>query len=77
MSKALQFMGGFFLGAAVGAGVILLFAPSSGEETRHVIQDRVQEILDESRNAAEARRLELRTQFEALKEPVARAEESA
>jgi gas vesicle protein len=76
MSKALRFMGGFLLGATVGAGVILLFAPGSGEETRQAIQDRVQEILDESRSAAEARRLELTTQFETLKQPIARTEES-
>ena len=76
MSKALRFIGGFLFGATVGAGVILLFAPGSGEETRQAIQDRVQEILDESRSAAEARRLELTTQFEMLKQPIARAEES-
>ena len=76
MNKALRFMGGFLLGAMAGAGTILLFAPSSGEETRQAIRDRVQEILDESRSAAEARRLELTTQFDALKQPAVRTEKS-
>src|SRR3954471_17157050 len=33
-------MGAFFWGALLGAGVALLFAPQSGEETRRMIKNR-------------------------------------
>jgi hypothetical protein len=47
----------------------MLFTPRSGVETRRLIEDRVEAILDEGRQAAEARRIELTAQFEALKRP--------
>jgi gas vesicle protein len=59
------------LGAAVAAGLVLLFTPQSGAETQKMIKDRVEAILDEGRQAAEMRRLELQTQFETLKQPSA------
>jgi len=37
----------FLLGAAVGAGVALLIAPQSGEETRKLIADRTRKLGDE------------------------------
>lgn len=37
----------FLLGAAVGAGVALLLAPQSGEETRKQIADRTRRIGDD------------------------------
>jgi gas vesicle protein len=36
----------FLVGAAVGAGVALLFAPQSGKETREMIRDRANEGAD-------------------------------
>lgn len=69
MGKFIRFMGGLFLGAAFGAGLVLILTPRSGAETRQMVQNRVQEILDEGRRAAEDRRLELTTQLEALKQP--------
>jgi gas vesicle protein len=70
MDKVLRFTGGFLLGAALGAGAVLLLAPRSGAETKQMIQARVQNILDEGRDAAEARRQELTAQFETLKQPL-------
>jgi gas vesicle protein len=64
-----RIVGGLMLGAALGAGLVLLFAPHSGAETRQIIQDRVQSIQEEGRQAAEARRQELTARFEALKQP--------
>jgi gas vesicle protein len=58
------------LGAALAAGLVLLFAPQSGDEIRQKIQDRVQAILAEGHQAAEERRLELTAQFESLKQPI-------
>lgn len=71
MSRGLQFLEGMVLGAALSAAVVLLLTPQSGAEMRQAIQDRVQDIVDEGRQAAEERRQELTAQFERLKEPVA------
>ena len=67
--KLVRFVAGMLLGAAVSASLVLLFAPRSGAETRQLIQESIQEVLDEGRRAAEARRLELMTQFQSLKQP--------
>ncbi|MBX3096468.1 MAG: YtxH domain-containing protein [Fimbriimonadaceae bacterium] len=37
-------LAGFGLGALVGAAAGLLFAPKSGEETRHELTDRMKEL---------------------------------
>jgi gas vesicle protein len=63
-------MAGMLLGAALAAGLVLLFAPQSGAEVRQKIKDRVDDILAEGRQAAEERRLELTAQFESLKQPI-------
>jgi gas vesicle protein len=70
MGRVLRIFGGVLLGAAVAGGLILLFTPQSGEDTRLLIQDRIEAILAEGRQAAETRRSELQTQFETLKQPV-------
>jgi gas vesicle protein len=57
MNRALNFFGGMLLGALVGVTLVLLLAPRSGAETQEMIQNRVQAIMDEGRQAAEARRL--------------------
>jgi gas vesicle protein len=41
------------LGAAVGAGVALLFAPCSGKETRDWLAHRTRELKDRTTNAFE------------------------
>jgi gas vesicle protein len=69
MSRMLTFGGGLLFGAMVGAGLVLLLAPQSGMETRLLIQERAQEILEEGRVAAEVRRQELQARFEDLKRP--------
>lgn len=50
----------FAIGGLIGAGVALLMAPRSGEETRMIIQEKSQELtdkaahtLEETRNQAE------------------------
>jgi gas vesicle protein len=64
---------GALLGAAVGMAVVLLFAPQRGAATRQMLADRIQLVLEEGRQAAEARRRELQAQFEALKQPESRS----
>jgi gas vesicle protein len=68
MEKVLRIMAGLLLGAVVGAGLALLFTPRSGAETQRLIQERVEVVLSEGRQAAEARRLELTARLDALKE---------
>ena len=69
MSKVFRTLVGLLLGAVVAAGLVLLFAPQSGAETRRRIQECIEDILAEGRQAAETRRLELTSQFDALKQP--------
>jgi gas vesicle protein len=69
MGRVVRIMAGLLLGAAVAAGLVLLFAPRSGAEMRQQIQERVRNILAEGREAADSRRLELTAQFEGLKQP--------
>jgi gas vesicle protein len=69
MNRSLKFAGGLLFGALFGAGLVLLFVPRSGAETQRLIQEHIQAILAEGRQAAEERRLELTARFEALKQP--------
>jgi gas vesicle protein len=41
-------LGGFLLGALVGAGAALLFAPQTGEETREVLRERGKRLRDDA-----------------------------
>lgn len=68
MSKVIRILAGLLVGAALAAGLVLLFAPQSGAEARRRIQEWIEDILAEGRQAAEARRLELSSQFDALKQ---------
>ncbi len=43
-------VGSFILGLAVGAGLALLFAPRSGEETRRDLQRRAREVGDQAQD---------------------------
>jgi gas vesicle protein len=43
----------FALGAALGAGLALLFAPKSGTETRTIIREKSEEIRDRSSDLLE------------------------
>ena len=63
----MQWMAGFILGAAIGAGLVLLLTPQSGQDLQSALRERAQALQDEGRQAAETRRLELTEQFEALK----------
>src|SRR5689334_24581240 len=45
-------VGSFLLGAMVGAGIALLLAPQSGEETRRDIKRKARQVSDAARDAA-------------------------
>jgi gas vesicle protein len=68
-----EFFAGLIIGGLIGAGVALLFAPQSGEETRSQIRsasldakDRATETLAEARQKAEAITADARRRGEEL-----------
>jgi gas vesicle protein len=64
MDRVIGFIGGLLSGALVGAAVVILIAPQSGNETRQMITSRIQEIIDAGKQAAETRRRQLRQEYE-------------
>lgn len=71
MGKASSVLSGMVVGALLGAALVLLLTPRSGAETRQQIQDQIDAVLEQGKEAAEERRLELTRQFEELKQPKA------
>ena len=67
MRRTINFFVGVVSGAIVGATVAILLAPSSGQELQGRMRSRVQELIEEGRRAAAARRVELEAQLEAFK----------
>lgn len=53
------FLAGFLVGGLVGAGVALLLAPQSGEETRTLIKDKSIELRDKAAATAEKTRIKV------------------
>jgi gas vesicle protein len=54
----------FALGAAVGAGIALLYAPYSGEETRQMLAKRGRAVKDRVSGAVEATKDVIREQWQ-------------
>jgi gas vesicle protein len=69
--KVANVFAGFLVGAAVGAGLVLLLTPRSGAEVQQAIRDRAESALAQGQEAAEMRRLELTERLESLKQPPA------
>lgn len=69
MGRVFRMLFGMLFGVAVAGGLVLLFTPQSGDEVRQRIAERIDAILAEGRQAAEVRRVELQSQFEAMKQP--------
>jgi gas vesicle protein len=67
MRKTLFLIIGMLAGAAVGAAAAILLAPYSGKELQGRIRTRAQELIDEGKRAAAARRAELQAQLEGFK----------
>jgi gas vesicle protein len=64
-----NFLSGFALGALIGAVLVILFTPYSGEELRGRVQSEVGRIQSEVKQAAVDRRTELEGQLSALRQP--------
>jgi len=63
------FLIGILVGALVGSTVALLLAPETGDELRKEIRARGESLVEDVRQAAVSRRLELTQHLEALKAP--------
>jgi gas vesicle protein len=81
-------LGTFILGAALGAGVALLFAPKSGEETQREIkeraikfrdaaEDRVREAQRQVEERMEQARVELMARVDAVRDAVDQGRDAA
>ncbi|HSO27753.1 MAG TPA: YtxH domain-containing protein [Anaerolineales bacterium] len=69
MRSLTRFLSGAVLGALVGAGIAILFAPASGEDLRSEMQNRAERIQIEVEQAAAQRRAELEQQLAQLRAP--------
>lgn len=69
MKKAMSFIFGAVLGGVLGGLTALLLAPYSGEELRSVIQNGVENIQIEIKEAAQQRRIELEEQLQEFINP--------
>ncbi len=69
MRKLLSFLVGVLLGALVGASLALLLTPAPGKDLQAQMQERVQYIGNEVKNAAAARRAELEKQLAEMRSP--------
>jgi gas vesicle protein len=71
MRKVIDFVVGLLFGSLVGAALGLLLAPRSGLETRQLVRLRINEALEEVKQAAAEQRLELEARLAAAKRPPA------
>ena len=69
MNRIMNFFAGLIVGGLIGATVVILVTPASGEEIRSQIQDRSIQLKDEIKAVADARRAELERELAALRAP--------
>jgi len=69
MQKTLSYLAGAVTGALVGATLVVLFTPASGETIRADLRNRVDGLRMQMQDAAAARRAELEAQLARLREP--------
>jgi gas vesicle protein len=63
MQKIISLAIGFGLGAAIGAAMVMLFSPTSGEQLVENIKRGYTETMAEARKASTVRRAELEAQL--------------
>jgi gas vesicle protein len=59
------FVSGLLSGSIVGAAVVILSAPRSGSQTRQLVVDTANEILEAGRHAIADKRQDLRAEYQA------------
>ncbi len=53
MDKGVKFLFGFIVGMLTGAAIGLLMAPESGEETRNLIKEKLDDYAEEGKRVFE------------------------
>jgi gas vesicle protein len=71
MRQIFSFLLGTASGALVGATLVILLTPASGEDLRSELRNRVTNFRDELTEAAQQRRAELDRQLVVLRHPSA------
>lgn len=69
MQRTISFLAGAITGALVGATLMVLFTPASGETVRSDLRNRVQSLQGQMKDAAATRRQELEAQLASLRAP--------
>lgn len=69
MQRTFSFLVGAFTGALVGATLMVLLTPASGETIRSDLRNRIDALRDQMQDAAAARRSELESQLDSLRTP--------
>ena len=69
MRRAMSFLTGIMIGGLIGAGVILLLTPQSGQELRGTARDRFDQLVEDAREAARLRREQLERELNSLRAP--------
>jgi gas vesicle protein len=69
MNKILNFLVGLLVGALFGGVVALMLTPSSGQDIRRQIGERVQYVQDEVKRASSEKRADLERQLADLRAP--------
>jgi len=69
MKRTISFLSGAVMGGLVGATLALLLTPASGDEMCAKMQEQVQRVQVDVKEAAAARRAELEEQLVALRKP--------
>jgi gas vesicle protein len=64
--RVFNFVLGFFGGLIIGAGAVLLTTPQSGTDLQAGIRSRIDGLMNEGREAANARRAELEARLASL-----------
>lgn len=69
MKRAINFIVGFTFGGLIGATVVMLITPTSGDKLRTQFQTRIADLQEEVKTAATTRRAELEEQLATLRKP--------
>ncbi len=69
MRRFFSFMSGAVLGGLVGSVLALLLTPASGKDMQAQLRGRAQQVQNDVKTAAAARRAELEEQLKALRAP--------
>jgi gas vesicle protein len=69
MQRTLSYLAGAITGALVGATLVVLFTPASGETIRSDLRNRVDALRMQMKDAASARRDDLEAQLARLRAP--------